>query len=741
MPRTTSLPSVNGATLRVRVGRIFRPRYPVVRQYDVADCGPAALLSVLRYHGGDASLVRVRELAGTDARGSTLLTLLRAAQGLGFDASGATGSYDDLTRVEGPCIAHVVMEGGLHHFVVVFRADADRLVVGDPGRGRVTMTRAEFEAIWVRRAVLLLTPTANLRRERAPHWTAWIGTHFRREETWLLQSLFLGVAYTVLGLLTAVFVQWLIDRFIPGKRMDAIIATGIFLGVLQALRAAAGFLRQRFLVELNKRVSLAVTGEFLEHLFRLPAAFFDTRKKGDITARIHDAVKIQGALLRVIGTTLVDVLIIIGSLVFLFFMARPLAWVALASVPVYAAILLRTTRRIKLQQRDVMSGFAHVEASYIDSLDGIEEIRGFRAGGVFARLNGLLFRTFQERNERLGITQARVALAAELAGGAVVIGSLIYGAVLVIGGELQLGQMMAAYSLLAGMLPATAQLVEANIALQGASVAATRLMDLLLVEAEPDGGEAPFRLEHTLAVRGGTFVWPKGQELLREVELQVERGRLTALCGFSGAGKSTLVKILERKYPLTGGALLLDGRDAGEFSLESWRRGLVTVPETVKIFNGTLGDNLLMGRDIADPEWVGRRLAELGMLPFLARFEGGLATLVGEDGRQLSSGERQVVGLIRALLDSPDVLVMDEGINAIDVQIAGMILRTLADYAREHAVLLISHNLRTLLGADHLYLLEGGTVVESGRPTELLEQPGRFRELWEMQEAATLAEV
>ncbi|HET6763647.1 MAG TPA: ABC transporter ATP-binding protein, partial [Longimicrobiaceae bacterium] len=572
-------------------------------------------------------------------------------------------------------------------------------------------------------------------------WLRWISAHFHREETWLYQSLFLAVAYTGLGLLTAVFVQWLVDRFIPLQSLGRVIATGAFLVALQLLRAGAGYLRQRFLVELNKRVSLAVSTEFLAHLFRLPASFFDTRKKGDITARINDAVKIQGALLRVIGGTLVDALVISGSLAFLFVMAPRIGWVALASVPVYGGILLLATRRIHREQREVMAGYAALESSYIDSLDGIGEIRAYRAGGFFAWVNGELYRAFQERTATLGRTQARVSLMAEVAGGLLVIGSLVYGAALVIGGDLKLGQMMAAYSLLAGMLPSVAQLVEANVALQGASVAASRLMDLLLVEPEGTGGTEPFRMQHALELRGAGFTWPKGARLLDGVDLVVERGRLTALCGMSGAGKSTLVKLLERTYPLTDGTLSVDGRPADAVSLDSWRRGVATVPETVKVFNGTLADNLLVGRPVPSAAWLDARLGELGFAPFLQRFAAGLATPLGEDGRQLSSGERQVVGMIRALLEEPDVLVMDEGINAIDVQLAGAILQALSAYARDHAVLLISHNLRTLMRADVLYLLEAGTMVERGAPLALLDGATRFRELWDLQESATPALV
>lgn len=725
------------------VRRLLRPRHPVVRQYDQIDCGPAALLSVLRHHGGDASLVQVRELARTDARGSTMLSLVQAAETLGFEASGAQGEYDDLRKETMPCIAHVVVDERLNHFVVVYRIEEDGVLLGDPARGRVRMPRAEFEKIWKTRSVVLLQPRAGerLMSVRAPHWGEWILGHFRREETWLYQSMFLGVAYTVLALMTSVFVQWVIDRFIPERDLVKIAFTGGALLALQLLRAGAGYLRQRFLVELNQRVSVGVAGEFLGHIFRLPSRFFDSRKTGDIMARINDSVRIQNAVLRVLGTSVTDVMIVVGSLLFLFAIAEPLGWLGLGAVPVYFAILFLATKRIKTEQREVVSAYAQVESSYVDSLGGIEEVRSFNAAPAFTQLTTRLYNLFQDRSVRLGRTQARVSLFADLAGGLLVMGTLMLGAVLVIRDQLQLGQMMAAYSLLAGMLPSTLRLVEAHVALQGAGVAATRLMDLLLVAPEESQGTKEFRLEGALEVKGGGFAWPRGQALLAGVELSLGKGRITGLWGASGAGKSTLVKILERKYPLSAGALLLDGQAADSFALEDWRRNVATVPETVKIFNATLADNILMGRPVNDPREVIARIEEMGLGGFLARFEGGLFTLVGEEGRQLSSGERQVVGLMRALYGRPEVLVVDEGINAIDIHVAGLIFRTLSAYAADHAVLLISHNLRTLLRADFLYLLENGTVTESGPPRRLLEGDGRFRRLWQVQEDNLLAEV
>jgi len=717
------------------------PRYRVVRQYDQADCGPAALLTVLRHWGGDASLAQVRQLARTDARGSCMLSLVEAAGTLGFRAAGAAGDYDALMREPMPCIAHVASESGLQHFVVVFRIDSRGVWLGDPASGVRRLSRQEFAHIWKTGAVVLLAPTDRLARTHAPRALPWIAAYFDREQTWLVQSLFLGAVYTGLGLLTAVFVQWLIDRLIPAKSYEKILSIGLALLTLLLLRAGAGYLRQRFLVELNKRVSLRVNADFLRRVFRLPLRFFDTRSTGDITARVNDGVKIQSALLQIVGTTVIDGLIVIGSLGLVFAFAPALGWMALAAVPAYGAILARAVRRMRAQQNDVMRGYASIEASYIDGLTGIEEIIGFNAADAFAARNAAQFGQFQDRTERLGRTQAAVSLQAELAGGVLIMAALVFGAVLVIRQQVLLGQMMAAYSLLGGMLPSIHRLVDANVSLQGAAVAVARLMDLMLVESERSPGSKRFVLADALDVRGGRFVWPRGRVLFDGLELRIPRGRITGLWGESGAGKSTFVKILQRKYALTDGALRVDETPAERFDLSDYRRNLAVVPEQVKVFHGTLADNVLLGRSVPGPAALELRLSQLGVASFLDRFEAGLLTPVGEEGQRLSSGERQVMGLLRALLTDPAVLILDEGISALDVDVAGRILETLQRYARDHAVLLISHNLPTLLRADYVYVLGGGRIAEHGTPGELLDHGGRLAALCGLQEGSTAVAV
>ena len=726
---------MNNVLFKTIIKKLSKGKHLIVQQYDQIDCGPAALLSVLKYYGGDASLVYLRELCKVNVQGTTMLEMVNAAKSLGFEAYGATGEYEDLMKENMPCIAHVILETGLNHFIVIYKIDSKGVLIGDPGKGKYRLSKEEFLNIWKQKAVILLKPKPNLYTSTSPSWLRWIIGYLKKQESWIAQTLFLGIIYTILGLLTAVFVRWLIDRFIPEKDYTKIIYTGFFLLFLLIIRALAGYFRQRFLVVLNKRINIDINSDFLSHIFKIPKKFFDTRKTGDITARISDSMRIQQAILLITNTTIIDGLIITGSFVLMFYLTPILAWTSLIMVPIYAFILFSKIKKIKDEQNEVMKSHAKVESSYIDSLKGIDEILGFNVSKPFTLFNKNLFEFFQTRIEKLGLTRANLSLSAELSGTILTIFILTVGAVYVIRDKLMLGQMMASYSLLANILPAINRFVEANISLQGANIAAQRLRDILLVDKEKNTGKLPFIMRKKLTISNGVFSWPRSQPLFKGLTLSLEKGKLVSLWGKSGTGKSTLVQILQRKYFLSEGQILVDGTPAKEFDLTEYRKAIGVVPQEVKLFNGTIVENITIGRKITSYNEITYRIKQLSLDSFVSRFDQGLFTLLGEDGRKLSGGEMQMLALIRALYDYPEVLIIDEGFSGLDIEIENLIFKTLKEYARNHAVLIITHNLRIISNTDYVYILGNGVIVESGEPEKLaLRDNSYFKKLLKLQE-------
>lgn len=381
-----------------------------------------------------------------------------------------------------------------------------------------------------------------------------------------------------------------------------------------------------------------------------------------------------------------------------------------------------------------MKGYALVESTYFDSLKGIDEIINFGTARSYSFKNKHFFKDYQERVKTLGFTQTNLSLFADVFSGLIIVGVLTSGAVWVVEGKFLLGEMMAAYSLLANILPAVNRFVDANIVLQESSIASTRLMDMLLIDAERREGKLQFEMNNSLSIKNGSFSWNGRNYIFQNIDLILEKGKITSLWGSSGAGKSTIVQLLQRKYKLDSGNIFVDNINAEEINLAEYRKNIGVVPQTIKIFNGTILENILVGRDIKDYAIIERRIAEFGLLPFYQRFEYGLATIIGEDGRELSGGEKQLISITRALLDNPKVLIIDEGLSGIDIELEKIIFDVIKDYSKENAVLLITHNMNSIMKTDFVYVLANGTISQKGTPQLLISTSGYFNKMWKMKE-------
>jgi ABC-type multidrug transport system fused ATPase/permease subunit len=204
------------------------------------------------------------------------------------------------------------------------------------------------------------------------------------------------------------------------------------------------------------------------------------------------------------------------------------------------------------------------------------------------------------------------------------------------------------------------------------------------------------------------------------------------LWGPIGSGKSTLMQILHRKYPLLKGEILLGNRSIQEIDLSAYRGKVAVVPERIKVINGTLIENILLGRQVSDLKDLNTLLGKYCFNDYLQKFERGLFTILGENGHHLSGGELQMLGLIRALINEPEILIIDEGLNALDTETELTIFKEIELYARNHFVMLCTHNIALISRVDYLYVLHSGQIIQQGTPARLIRENGYFKRIWKM---------
>jgi ATP-binding cassette subfamily B protein len=705
-----------------------------VRQHDVTDCGVACLASIARHHGQRPSIARLRQHAHTGRDGTSILGLVRAAEQLGYSARGVRATADALPRAPAPSIAHVKLENGLQHFVVVERADERYVWLMDPALGeRRREKSARFAERWTG-VLLLLAPAAS--GGAATHDTP------RRARVWslvaphkgaLVQALFGALVYTLLGLATSIFVQQLVDGVLAdGRRGPLNVMTAAMVGVALA-QTVVGAGRALLMLHVGQHIDAALILGYYRHLIRLPLRFFDQMRVGELTSRVTDAVKIRAFIGEVAVEMMANLLIVTASAAMMFGYDWRLAAATLVTLPLYAALYALGARINRAQQRTLMERAAALESQLVESLTAVGTLKRFG----LERHAELATETRFVRLFRSVGSAAHTAIwiggAGQLLGRLSTVTLLWLGTTRALDQQLSAGQLMSCYTLLGFLTGPLLALVGFSRAMQEARVAGERLFEIMELDPEPATGPVPLQRDDVGDVRLEQVHFRYGARgaALSGVSITCARGEVTALVGESGSGKSTVAALVQRLYPLDQGRICIGERDIAHVELASLRRLVVAVPQTIELFAGSILENLALGDPTPDVARIVQLCGELGLRDTIERMPQGWLTPVGERGAVLSGGERQRLAIVRALYRQPAVLVLDEATSALDPANEQRVLHAVHRAAADGVVvILIAHRLTTVREADRIVVLERGQVVAEGSHESLMFQDGPYAKLW-----------
>ena len=705
-----------------------------VRQHDLTDCGAACLLSVIRYYCGESSILLLREISGTSNMGTTLLGLYQAAGTMGFDAQGAEANgILDLIEHGKPCILSVIIDKVLSHFVVCYGYENGHFIISDPGKGIIEMTEEELSEIWTRKC-LLLEPNVNFVKKEtiSKKKITWIQDLLREDYGLLGASVAIGVVIAVLGMVMAVFSQKLVDDVLPSHNTTKLVAGIILVFVLLLARVVVSALRSKLLITQSRNFNNRIIRFFFGKLLGLPKAFFDTRKTGDMVARLNDTRRIQSVIGTLAGETIISVLVLVVALVFLFVYSWKIAIVALMCMPVFYWIVSKSNKKVISQQREVMSSYAMSESGFINTISGITDIKSFSKQNDFLKLNEYLYSTFQGKVFSLGQTRIGIGVWAGISSTVIQVGLIALCSAFVFVGSMTTGELMAVIGITGTLFPALASLALVMIPINEAKVAFDRMFEI--VDAQEEGGGTNREVQipaSVLEVKDLAFRFIGRKRLFSEVSLRFETGTITSLVGESGCGKSTLCQVLERFYAPEEGSILLDGLPASEIPLEQWRSLVSYVPQQIYMYNGTVLDNICFGNAPKDLNKIVAFCQKYGFDSFLSELPNGLGTLVGEEGINLSGGQAQLIAFARALYKPSKILILDEMTAAMDRRTEKHICKLLDELRKDHIIIFVTHRLETArLLSDQIVVMENGAIRVRGSHEELMKSDNFYSEYW-----------
>jgi len=702
-------------------------------QLDQSDCGVACLLSLIKLYNGNQSIEKLRELSGTTKQGTTMLGLYQVATQLGFTTEGCEADMQTLIDHKQPVILNVLTENQLQHYIVCYEYDEVKgFLIGDPGKGIHYLSILELEKIWTSKTCLTLEPNEKFITEKTEKnaQQKWFLSILKEDYKLIWISILLGFFIAGLGMSMALFSQKLIDDILPSHNIKKLISGISLLTILLLAKIGITILRQYFLLQQSKDFNNRINNSFFDSLLYLPKPFFDTRKTGELIARLNDAQRVQGVIKMLSSTLVIDVLVSIISLIFLFSYSWELGLISTLSLPVYFYIIYRNNKKIIKAQTEIMQTDAINESNYITSIQGISTIKNDNKQDVFKNLNKYIFANYQEKIFNLGKINISLSWQSGLASVVFLIGILIYTSVQVFDKEIKIGELMAILGIVGSLLPSIANLALISIPINEAKIAFNRMYEFASIEKEKEDGLEISEI-HSISIQNLSFRFAGRSELFHNVNIEIQKGKFTAIVGESGSGKSTIGQILQRFYNFENGNIILNNQyKLQEIELKNYRNLLAVIPQEITIFNGNIIDNILLGT-VDSPENILNFIEEYHFESFFNSLPQGLATIVGEEGINLSGGQKQIIALARALYKRPQFLILDEATSAMDRNTENFTMKLFEKIKPDCAILFISHRINILKNiADSVYVLENKTTSHSGNHQELMISDNFYSEYW-----------
>jgi ATP-binding cassette subfamily B protein len=471
------------------------------------------------------------------------------------------------------------------------------------------------------------------------------------------------------------------------------------------------------------------------HLQRLGLDYYERELGGRIITRMTTDIDALSNFLQTgLDTTVISALTLVGVLTALIILDAELALVLIAVLPILVAATFLFRRLAVPAYVEARERVSTVNAQFQ------ENVAGVRVAQVFSREehNAVSFldaasdyrRSRMRAQTYISVYFPFVQLLADLSGAAV----LAFGANRLGHGTLTAGALIAFFLYLDAFFSPVQQLSQVFDGYQQASVGLTRLTELLRTPSTTPPAEHPVAvsaLRGELRISGVDFVYAAGETpALRNVNLQIPSGQTIALVGQTGAGKSTIVKLVARFYDPTNGAVSADGKDLRSLDLAGYRHRLGYVPQEAYLSPGTVRDAIAYGRPQASRADIERAARAVGAHQMIATLSGGYLHPVGERGRNLSAGQRQLIALARAELVSPDILLLDEATAALDLASEAIVTEATERLSRHRTTIVVAHRLTTAARADRIVVLAGGQIVEDGSHQELLDREGTYAALW-----------
>lgn len=707
-------------------------KYASTLQHDQSDCAAAVVSTVLKTYGKEYSIMKIREIIGTDMYGTTVKGVVYGLEKLKFNVKAVRVNIEDFNKdITLPAILQVKTSNGANHFVVLHKITRKKkFIIDDPAIGLKKIEYEQLEKIFLGIAIFMIPKSEfEVKKDKSNSMFTIFKQLILPQKKIFITVIFASIILSLLGIFSSIFSKILMDEIIPYRLKNTLYIFLIVFGVVSIISTILSAFRQHILLFLSRKVDIPVLMGYYDHIIHLPYTFFSSRRTGDIITRFQDAMTIKDIFTSISITLVLDIGLSLISTIVLININAKLFLILFIMVIINIILIYIFKKPYKEINKKQMEAGSILNSQIIESIQNINTVKALNnEDNQLEKLENKFISSLKIAYDEgvLSNVQGSISSLVNTLGGLIFMG---IGALFIINGKMSIGDLLVFQSISQYFTEPVQNLVGLQLTFQESSIAISRLNELMDLTREDENKEYAIRdidLRKDIEFKDVTFAYGSRPNLLSDFNIEIKQGEKFAFVGDSGAGKSTIVKLLLKFIETNKGKILIGENDISDIDTYFLRNKIAYIPQEIELFSGTIIENLKIGNQNATYEEIISICKMVGIHDTIDRLQNKYMSYIEEKGGNLSGGEKQRLAIARALLSDSDIYIFDEATSNLDSFSEKIIQDLIFNKIQNKTVIIIAHRISTIVNCDRICLVKDGQIKEIGSHEELMDLKGNY---------------
>ena len=675
----------------------MRKKYPFTKQEGLKDCAAACMQMIIKYYNGYISINDLNEMLETTKEGVSAFKIIEVSNKIGFKATGIRLNLLELTKsVTLPVIAHVVINN-YNHYIVVYKIDSFKksVIIADPQSKIKTISFKEFESIWTN-VIINLYPVKPIEHRNYEKHLNYKNIILKNKKT-IFQLCYISFIYMILSIVASFYMKYVFDNYLSNFHL--IFTVFILFIIINLYKIFTNLIRTKILINLNKNIDIDLSLDIFSKILSLPYGYYRNKTTGEIITRYTELSKIRETISKVLLTLFLDLPLCITSFIIMYFLNSKLTMISLIAVLLYTIIVIAYNRILNDTILEAQIKKAEMNTVLIESINGFETIKGLNLYDYiklkFENKYIKYLKNVIKIDSILNIKENLKEIVNQLIEMIIIFTGVIY----VRSETITIGTLMTYNSILVFFLAPIRNLLSLDNSIIESKRIVKRVNEMLKKEENVKKINIVYS---DILIKSLSF---KQNEkiILNKINLHISKGEKVIITGKSGSGKSTLLKILMNYYNDYQGEIKINGINIKSINLKN-----VYISQNETLFTDTIYNNIVLGNNDSNFS----EIVKMCYVDEIINSNLGYNQIIEENGFNISGGQKQRIILARSIINEFDLLLIDEGLNQIDVELERKILKNLFNKFHDKTIIIVSHRLENMDLYDKLIKLENGKVKE-----------------------------